>query len=351
MNKVRIGFVGVGSMGQCAHLRNYVTLDDCEVVAIAELRENTGKLVARRYGIPNVYTDHLKMIANEKLDGVAVIQHWDKHLSLLPEIYQRVPHVVTEKPLAYSAATGEKLAQAARAAGCTHMVGYHKRSDPATMYAKQLVDEWKASGRFGPIKYIRVTMPAGDWVANGFLGLLSAPDSYSGRMETEPRPTDMDEKTLNAYIEFVNYYVHQVNLIRHFLGEPYNIAYADKSGVLLAVESRSGVCGTIEMTPYETTVEWEETVLVAFQKGYIKLSLPAPMAINRAGTVEIYKDPEKGKTPERVFPTMPWVHAMRQQAMNFVKVCRDEMKPPCDVQEAVEDLRICRQYIQKRFGK
>ena len=43
MNKVRIGFVGVGSMEQCAHLRNYVTLDDCEVVAIAEVRENTGK--------------------------------------------------------------------------------------------------------------------------------------------------------------------------------------------------------------------------------------------------------------------------------------------------------------------
>ncbi len=351
MNKVRIGFVGVGSMGQCAHLKNYVTLDDCEVVAIAELRENTGKLVAQRYGIPNLYTDHLKMIEKEKLDGVAVIQNWGLHLPLLPEIYKRVPHVITEKPLANTTATGEKLAQAAKAAKCTHMVGYHKRSDPATMYAKQVVDEWKASGRFGPLRYVRVTMPAGDWVANGFLGLLSAPETKSIPTENESRPTDMDEKTLNDYIGFVNYYVHQVNLIRHFLGEPYDITYAGKSGVLLAVESRSGVCGTIEMTPYETTLEWEETVLVAFAKGYIKLSLPAPLATNRAGMVEIYQDPEKGKTPERIFPTMPWVHAMRQQAMNFIKVCRGEMKPPCDVQEAVEDLRICRQYIQKRFGK
>ena len=30
-HKTRIGFVGVGSMGQCAHLKNYVTLEDCEV--------------------------------------------------------------------------------------------------------------------------------------------------------------------------------------------------------------------------------------------------------------------------------------------------------------------------------
>jgi len=337
-------------MGQMAHLKNYVTLNDCEVVAIAELREKTGKLVGKRYGIPNVYTDHLKMIEKEKLDGVAVIQNWDKHLPLLPEIYKRVGHVVTEKPLAYSAATGEQISKAAKATNCIHMVGYHKRSDPATMYAKQVTDEWKASGRYGALRYVRVTMPAGDWVANGFLGRLDAGDGCPP-VKIEPKPTDMDEKTLNEYIGFVNYYVHQVNLIRHFFGEPYDIMYADKSGVLLAVESRSGVCGTIEMTPYETTLAWEETVLVGFAKGYIKLTLPAPMAINRAGTVEIYKDPEKGKTPERICPTMPWIHAMRQQAMNFVRVCKGEMKPPCDVHEAVEDLRICRQYVQKRFGK
>ncbi len=29
MSKTRIGFVGVGGMGQCAHLKNYVTVPDC----------------------------------------------------------------------------------------------------------------------------------------------------------------------------------------------------------------------------------------------------------------------------------------------------------------------------------
>ena len=33
MAAVRIGFVGVGGMGQCAHLRNYVTVPDCEGLA------------------------------------------------------------------------------------------------------------------------------------------------------------------------------------------------------------------------------------------------------------------------------------------------------------------------------
>jgi predicted dehydrogenase len=38
MNKTRIGFVGTGLMGQCAHLWNYIAIEECEVVALAELR-------------------------------------------------------------------------------------------------------------------------------------------------------------------------------------------------------------------------------------------------------------------------------------------------------------------------
>ena len=118
--------------------------------------------------------------------------------------------------------------------------------------------------------------------------------------------------------------------------------------MLLAVESDSGIAGVIEMTPYRTTVDWEESALVAFEKGYVKLRLPAPLATNRAGTVEVYADPGNGATPHADGPTLPWVHAMRQQAINFVKVCQGEMTPPCDAAEAVEDLKVARDYIRMR---
>ena len=63
-------------MGQCAHLCNYVTVGECEVVAIAELRPKLGGLVAQRYGIGRVYTDHRQMLDREKLDGLVVSQHF-----------------------------------------------------------------------------------------------------------------------------------------------------------------------------------------------------------------------------------------------------------------------------------
>jgi len=358
--KVRIGFVGVGSMGQCAHLRNYVTIPDCEVVAIAEIRPQLAEKVAARYGVPAVYRDHHAMLASEDLDGVVASQMFDCHATLLPEIYGRVKCVFTEKPLAISVSAGEKLAQLAAKTKTVHMVGYHKRSDPATEYVKNIIDTWKKSGEMGTMKYVRILMPSGDWIANGFRELITS-DEPLPPIKREPPMTELKgavngkpmwdwKPPAGDYVRFVNYYIHQVNLLRYLLGEPYEVAYADPSGVVMAVESRSGIPGVIEMSPYSTTVEWKESALIAFEHGYIRLSLPAPLACNRAGHVEIYRDPKPGQTPQRISPTLPWVHAMRRQAENFVAVCQGKKRPPCDATEAVEDLRVALQYIRLRFA-
>ncbi|MBL8029248.1 MAG: Gfo/Idh/MocA family oxidoreductase [Fibrobacteres bacterium] len=345
MDKVKLGFIGTGGMGQMAHLRNYAVIENCEIAAIAELREKIGKGVAARYSIPKVYKDHIEMLQKEKLDGIVASQPFSVHASLVPEIFKHVKHVFTEKPIAVSVEAGEKLVEAAKASGSIHMVGYHKHSDPATVYAKTVIDEWKSTGKMGAFKYVRITMPSGDWIAGGFDGLIKSDDLYP-QVIKESAPADMDEATGKAYVSFVNYYIHQVNLMRHLLGESYSLKYAEKSGILLAVESVSGIPGIIEMTPYRTTIEWQEEILIAFEKGYITLKLPAPMTINRAGSVDVYEDPGEGKTPMRYSPVLPWIHAMKAQAMNFVKVCKGEIAPPCDGVEAVEDLKIARDYIR-----
>lgn len=350
MDKVKIGFVGVGGMGQCAHLKNYVTVPDCEVVAIAEVRENLGKRVAAKYEVPRVYKSAGDMLASEKLDGIVASQPFNRHGVLLPELYKAGVPVFTEKPLAASVQVGEKILGALAESGTWHMVGYHKRSDPASMYARAEIDRLKKSGELGPMRYVRIIMPSGDWVANGFTDLVGSDDAMP-QLQCDPPAPDMDEATYAQYTGFVNYYIHQVNFMRYMLGEPYKVTYADPSGVMLAVQSESGVAGVIEMTPYETSIDWQESALVAFQHGYVKVDLPAPLASNRPGKVEMFRDPGQGKTPETIVPTLPWVHAMRRQAMNFVAAVRGEMKPLCDAQEALEDLLVARDYIKLLKGK
>lgn len=339
-SKPKIGFVGVGGMGQAAHLRNYATLPECEVVALAELRPKLGQAVARRWNIPNVYTSADEMLEKEKLDGIVASQPFDRHGRIITPLYKSGLPIFTEKPLASSVEVGEKMLTALAQGGSWHMVGYHKRSDPATETAKAEIDRLKQTGELGKLRYVRILMPSGDWVANGFM------DNVHTDEPGPDIPTDTAQTWNDPYIGFVNYYIHQVNLMRHMLGEPYHVTYADPSGVLLAGQSDSGVACTLEMTPYQTTWDWQESALVCFEHGWVKLELPAPLALNRPGRVEFFADPAGANAPKTTVPQLPWVHAMRRQASNFVAAIQGKRKPPCDAQEALEDLKVARDYIQ-----
>jgi len=343
--RVRIGFVGVGYMGQVAHLKNYATLEDCEVAAIAELRPSLGKKVAARYGVPKVYGHYEEMLEREELDGLVAAQPFTRHGLVLPELAKAKVPIFHEKPLAGSVETGRRIVETVEEAGTWQMVGYHKRSDPATMYAKREVDRLKETGEVGAMTYVRVFIARGDWVANGATDLLKA-DEPAAKLEEDPPPKDMDEKTYREFMNFNVYFCHQIDLLRHMLGEPYKVKYADSPGVVLVGESESGITGVVELAPYGMSVGWEESVSVCFERGYVKAELPAPLAVNRAGRVEMFRDPGKGVAPETVVVSLPSVHAMRQQAMNFLAAVRGEMEPMCDGRQALECLESVREYFK-----
>lgn len=338
--RVRIGFVGVGAMGQCAHLKNYTAIPDCEVVALAELRPQLRESVARKFGVPRAYASGAEMLAKEKLDGIVASQSFDRHGQIIIPLYQYGIPLFTEKALAASVEVGERMLAALKAGGSWHMVGYHKRSDPAIMYARAEIERLQQTGELGPLRYVRLTMPAGDWVQGGFDDLIRTD-------ETIPEsPRDTAEDWDSPHLSFVNYYIHQVNLLRHLLGEPYRVTFADRAGMLLVAETAGGRTGIIEMNPYLTSRDWQESALVCFEHGWIRIDLPAPLASNRAGMVTIFRDPGEGVVPQTIVPALPSVHAMRQQAINFVRAIQGEIKPLCDAAEALEDLKVARDYIR-----
>lgn len=347
---IRVGFIGAGRMGQMAHLANYATIKDCEIVALAELREKTGQSVALRYGIPRYYKEASEMLVREQLDAIVAIQNFSQNGVLLSEVLKFGKPVLIEKPLAHSLQVGEQIVRLVKENGTFLMVGYHKRSDPATMYAKTEIEKIKSSGRMGRMRYIRLVMPPGDWVAHGFDAVIDEHDEEPV-LESDPPPQDMDEELFQKYLWFVNYYIHQVNLMRHLLGESFRPVFTDKAGVLFVGESESGVTCTIELDPYTTSIDWQEQALVCFDQGWVKLDLPAPLACNRAGRVHIFHDPGKEATPMHSSPVLPLVGAMKQQAVNFMSAVRGERSPTTDAAEAFEDLRVAREYIRLSMGR
>jgi predicted dehydrogenase len=347
--KVRIGFVGAGFMGQLAHIRSYALLrEECELVALAEPRQRTAQLVAERYGISHVYRDHRELLESEQLDGIVAAQRYTHHAALLPELYPHVRHLFTEKPLALSAETGDRLAALARREGCVHMLGYQRRSDPATVEAKRTVDAWKASAELGRLRYLRMCFTDGDWTGNA-QGLIDVGEQPPPFPAEEPPPEFAeDDDALWALSTGVDELVHPLNLLRHFVGEPYRLVFAHVSGRLYAFESESGVPMTIEVSPYRVSVGYDEELLVAFEHGYVRLC-PAPsLAVNRAGRVEIYADAGDG-LPQRVAPELTWIDPQQAQAANFLRVCRGEAPPPTHAAEAAVDLHLVADIVRTRI--
>lgn len=189
-------------------MRNYATVPECEVVALAELRPKLREAVARKYNVPRTYATGEELIAKEQLDGIVASQPFDRHAQVIIPLYKAGVPVFSEKALAASEAVGERLLAALKQSGTWHMVGYHKRSDPATMYAKAEIDRLQLSGELGKLKYVRITMPAGDWMASGFA------DNISSDEKVPDTARDVDRKWDDPYLVFVNYYIHQVNLLR-----------------------------------------------------------------------------------------------------------------------------------------
>lgn len=344
MSKMRIGFVGAGGMGQMAHLSNYAELrDTCEIVALAEVRPRLGRMVADRYGIPRTYGNHLELLNDAKVDAIVAPQPYRSHFALIPDILKAGIPVFTEKPLSLTVEAGERLVRLAEEKKTLHMVGYHKRSDPAMAYASERIEAWKASGEYGKLQYIRVTMPPGDWIA-GANAPLGTDEPYPDSL-TEPGPSEFTEDQTRQLDSFVNYYIHQINAIRFLLKEPYRLTSADRRGILLTGESNSGVTVALEMAPYRTTVEWHESVLVCFEHGFVRVDLPPPLARQQAGKVTIMKDNGR-EAPTYETPVMPNRSAMRQQAMNFIAAVQGVRPAPCESREALEDLVIARDYIR-----
>jgi predicted dehydrogenase len=353
MPKLRIGFVGVGGMGQMAHLSNYAVLKEhCEVVAIAEPRPQLAQLIATRYGVPNVFENHRQLLENANVDAIVAPQQYRFHHSIIPDILRaRVP-VFTEKPISLTEQTGRELVALSEEYGTLHMVGYHKRSDPAMEYAKKVVDDWKTTGNYGAMKHIRMTMPPGDWIAGADMPLGT--DEPYPSIAQEPGPSEYTDGQIRELDAFVNYYIHQVNAIRFFLGEGYHVTFGDRQGLLLVGESDSGITVTLEMATYHTSAEWHETITVAFDKGFVRVDLPAPLVRQQAGKVTVLRDNPNIAPSETVNPVMPNVSAMRNQAINFLAAVRGERPAPCTSDEALKDLIVAKDYVDfmiRTYGK
>jgi predicted dehydrogenase len=124
---LRIGVVGVGSMGQ-HHTRVLSLLKEVELIGVADINVERGLDIASKYRI-RFFENYLDLLPY--VDAVCIAVPTKLHYQVGMDCLRKGVHTLIEKPIAASIAEAESLVNAAAESNCILQVGHIERFNPA----------------------------------------------------------------------------------------------------------------------------------------------------------------------------------------------------------------------------
>ena len=138
---IRVGIAGTSLWADSMYLPALANHPDGAIVAVCGRNREKAEARAKRWNIPEVYTDYRAMIDSARLDALIVATTNDSHYPITMAALDAGLHVLCEKPLALNYAQAREMAEKATTAGVINMVPFTYRYMPTNRYVKQLIDE------------------------------------------------------------------------------------------------------------------------------------------------------------------------------------------------------------------
>ena len=135
MEKVRIGVVGIGHLGQF-HLQKYAKLENCEIVGAADVLEERAADAAALHGC-QAMTDYRQMIGS--VDAVSIAVPTQCHHAVAKAFLAAGVHVLLEKPIAETLAQADELIALADKSRLVFQIGFVERFNPAVVALREVI--------------------------------------------------------------------------------------------------------------------------------------------------------------------------------------------------------------------
>lgn len=133
---VRVGVIGVGSMGQ-NHVRVFRELPETELVGIYDANGEQAESVADAFGVDVFALDDLL----ESVDAVSIAVPTQYHYDTARECIDAGVSVLVEKPIVEDLENGRQLIEFADQRDVTLQIGHIERFNPAVMTLMELLDD------------------------------------------------------------------------------------------------------------------------------------------------------------------------------------------------------------------
>ena len=142
-DRIRVGIIGAGNIAR-THARAYQAFpEEAEIVAFADIYEDTARQTAEEFGVPSHYGDYKEMLGRDDIDLVSVCTPPFEHARNSIDALQAGKHVLCEKPMAGSLQECDAMIEAARISGQTLSQVFQYRYFRDSLMAKALIDEGK----------------------------------------------------------------------------------------------------------------------------------------------------------------------------------------------------------------
>ncbi|MFO7945776.1 MAG: Gfo/Idh/MocA family oxidoreductase [Armatimonadota bacterium] len=153
--KLKVGFVGLGSIARNAHFPGWAEVQEAEIVAGADISKVARDATAQALDLDDemLFEDYEEMINSVDLDIVDVCTPQKLHVDPTVMAFNAGCDVIVEKPAATSAENVQKMIDAGKDAGKLLMVAQSMRYSPEPLALKRWVDE----GLVGDIYWARAS--------------------------------------------------------------------------------------------------------------------------------------------------------------------------------------------------
>jgi len=115
--RVKVGIIGSQFEADIHAASTKMASEFAEVVAVASPTQGNAAVLAKRYGIPRVFTDYREMLKEQDIEMVTIAAPNALHAQMTGDCANAGKHVVCEKPLAMTVEEGEQMIHDTRNAG------------------------------------------------------------------------------------------------------------------------------------------------------------------------------------------------------------------------------------------
>lgn len=208
-DKVKVGILGCGAVSRLRHIPGFTKVKNKAVIqAACDKDENVAREVAKKFGIPRVYSDITEMLDRENLDVVDICVPQQLHAPIAIQSLEYGCHVLIEKPMALSISECDRMIQAAHENGVKLCIIHNVLFHAPFLRAKELI----ANGKIGDFIGMRILIsdPTDEMIMRKDYWVHKLPGGLIG--ETAPHVVYMSLAFLN---NISNVEIYAKNFLEH----------------------------------------------------------------------------------------------------------------------------------------